>query len=88
MTHREKEARAALAALVDQSAGAEFQVAETFAFFGETEKSFEWLERARTLHDPGIIWSRRDRFLASIVDDPRYRAFLQRLGMPPVSKDD
>jgi TolB-like protein/cytochrome c-type biogenesis protein CcmH/NrfG len=87
-THRVPEARAALAALVDQSTGAEFQVAETFAFFGETEKSLEWLERARTLHDPGILWTRRDPFLASIFADPRYGAFLQQTGMPPVPKDD
>jgi TolB-like protein/Flp pilus assembly protein TadD len=88
VTHHDREARAALAALVAQSTGAEFQVAETYAFFGETEKSFEWLERARTLHDPGILWIRRDPFLVSIVSDPRYGASLQRLGMPPVSKDD
>jgi len=35
----------------------EFQVAETYAFFGQAEKSFEWLERARTLHDPSLIWT-------------------------------
>jgi adenylate cyclase len=88
VTHHDQEAWAALAALVAQSAGSEFQVAETYAFFGETDKSFEWLERSRTLHDPGIIWSRRDPLLASIVGDPRYRAFLQQVGMPPVPKDD
>ena len=88
VTHRDQEARAALAALVAKSAGSEFQVAETFAFFGETDKSFEWLDRARTLHDPGIIWSRRDPLLAAIIGDPRYGAFLQQLGMPPVPKDD
>ena len=88
VTHRDPEARAALAALVAHSAGSEFQVAETYAFFGETDKSFEWLERARTLHDPGIIWSRRDPFLASIAGDPRCRALLQQAGMPPVPKDD
>jgi TolB-like protein len=88
VTHRDQEARAALAALVAKSAGSEFQVAETYAFLGEIDKSFEWLERARTLHDPGIIWSRRDLLLASIVGDPRYRAFLQQMGMPPVLKED
>jgi TolB-like protein/cytochrome c-type biogenesis protein CcmH/NrfG len=88
VTHRDQEARAALATLVAQSAGSEFQVAEAYGFFGETDKSLEWLERARTLHDPGIIWSRRDPLLASIIGDPRYRAFLQQAGMPPVPKDD
>jgi len=88
VTHHDQEARAALAALVAQSTGSEFQVAETYAFFGETDKSFEWLQRSRSLHDPGIIWTRRDPLLASIVGDPRYRAFLQQVGMPPVPKDD
>ena len=88
VTHHDREARAALAALVAESVGAEFQVAETYAFFGETEKSFEWLERARTLHDPGILWIRRDPLLASIVADPRYSALLQQMAMPQVSKDD
>jgi TolB-like protein/Tfp pilus assembly protein PilF len=88
VTHHDREARAALVALVAESTGAEFQVAETYAFFGETEKSLEWLEKARTLHDPGIIWTRRDPFLVSIAGDPRYGAVLQRMGMPPVSKDD
>jgi TolB-like protein/cytochrome c-type biogenesis protein CcmH/NrfG len=88
VTHHDQEARAALAALVAQSTGSEFQVAEAYAFFGETDKSFEWLQRCRSLHDPGIIWTRRDPLLASIVGDPRYRAFLQQVGMPPVPKDD
>ena len=87
-THHPKEAQAALAALLSQSQGSEFQVAETYAFFGETNKSFEWLEKARTLHDPGIIWTRRDFLLASIVSDRRYGAFLERIGMPPVPQDD
>lgn len=88
VTHHEREAQAALAALVAQSVGSEFQVAETYAFFGQTEKSFEWLERARTLHDPGLLWTRHDALLASIMTDRRYGAFLKRVGMPPVSKDD
>jgi TolB-like protein len=87
LTHRNQEAQIALAALVAQSAGSEFQVAETYAFFGESDKSFEWLEQART-RDPGIMWIRRDVLLASIVDDPRFGAFLQQLGIPPVPKDD
>jgi TolB-like protein/tetratricopeptide (TPR) repeat protein len=88
VTHHDPEARAALATLVEHSAGSEFQIAETYALFGERDKSLEWLERARTLHDPGIIYTRRDPLLVSIVGDPRYRALLERTRMPPVSKDD
>jgi TolB-like protein len=87
-THRVTEAQAAFAALVAQSQGSEFQVAETYALFGETDKSFHWLEQARTLHDPGIIYVRRDFLLRSLMSDPRYPALLQRLDMPPAPKDD
>jgi tetratricopeptide (TPR) repeat protein len=88
VTHHDKEARAALAAIVANSQGSEFQVAETYAFFGDKDKAFYWLEQARTLHDPGIIYVRRDFLLAPLMSDPRYAALLKRLGMPPVSKDD
>jgi TolB-like protein/Tfp pilus assembly protein PilF len=86
--HRVHEAQAALAAQAAKPAGSEFQLAETYAFFGETDKSFEWLGRARSGHDPGIIWSRRDPLFASIANDPRYHAFLREVDMPPVPKDD
>ncbi|GAC1460889.1 MAG: hypothetical protein PVS2B3_15570 [Steroidobacteraceae bacterium] len=88
VTHHEREARAALATLLTRSAGSEFQTAEAFAFLGQADKSFEWLERARSLHDPGIIWIRRDPLLASITPDPRFGALLKELGMPPVPQDD
>ena len=87
-THHDKEARAALAAIVANSPGSEFQVAETYAFFGDKDQAFYWLEQARTLHDPGIIYVRRDFLLAPLMSDPRYAALLKRLGMPPVSKND
>src|SRR5439155_5117967 len=86
-THHDKEARAALAAIVANSPGSEFQVAETYAFFGDKDQAFYWLEQAR-LHDSGIIYVRRDFLLAPLMSDPRYAALLKRLGMPPVSKDD
>jgi len=82
------EAQAALQALLPKSAGAEFQVAEVYGFFGDTEKAFEWLDRAVTQHDPGIIYLRRDALLARLEGDPRYGALLRRVGMPPVPKDD
>ena len=79
--------RAALADLVAHSSGAEFQVAEAYAFFGDTERAFEWLEKARTLHDPGVVWVRHDSLFASIAGDPRFAAYLKRLGLPPDRND-
>jgi TolB-like protein/Tfp pilus assembly protein PilF len=86
--HRLAEARAALKALMAKSTGSEFQVAETYGFFGDTEQALAWLDRAVTLHDPGIVWLRRDALLAGVEADSRYAALLTRLRMPPVPKDD
>jgi len=85
---RRREAQAALQALLAHSEGAEFQVAETYGFFGDTEKAFEWLDRAVTQHDPGILYLKRDALLVRLEADPRYPALLKRTGMPPVAKDD
>jgi TolB-like protein/Tfp pilus assembly protein PilF len=81
--NRSKDAQAALAALVANSAGSEFQVAETYAYLGQADKAFEWLDKAVKLHDPGVIWVRRDALMRSIVADPRYGAFLKRMKFPP-----
>ncbi len=80
--HRLKDAQAALASLVAHPNGGEFQIAETYAFLGQPDKAFEWLENARLQHDPGIIWTRNDPLLDSISADPRFSAFLQSVNMP------
>ena len=82
------DAKATLKALVAKSTGSEFQVAETYGFLGDIGQAFAWLDRAVTLHDPGIIWLRRDALFPGIEADPRYGALLARVGMPPVPKDD
>ncbi len=74
--------QAALKALLAQSSGAEFQVAETYAFLGQTDKAFEWLDNARNRHDPGVVWVRGDPLLRSIVKDPRFGVFLRSVNLP------
>ena len=69
--------------LVAQSKGSEFQVAEAYAYFGDTDQAFHWLERARTQHDPGLIIVRRDPLLKSLERDPRYAVFLASIGLTP-----
>jgi hypothetical protein len=46
------------------------------------------LEKARTLHDPGVIYFRRDALLESVAKDPRFDAFRERLGVPAVAHGD
>ncbi len=79
---RQKEAQAALDELLANSAGGEFQMAETYAFFGQKDKAFQWLDSARDRHDPGIIWTRSDPMLDSINSDPRFADFLKSVHLP------
>jgi len=57
-----------------------FQIAEVYAWRGETDKAFEWLETAYHQHDRGLTQLRFDPLLAHLRADPRYRVMLQRLG--------
>jgi len=79
---RASDAKAALEKLVENSAGSEFQVAETYAYFGDVDAAFAWLDRAVELRDPGIQWLRSDPLLRSLTRDPRYAALLRRLNLP------
>jgi TolB-like protein len=76
------EANQALATLLTRSDGSEFQIAETFAYFGDADKAFVWLDRAID-HDPGIQWVRGDPLMKSIVADPRFADLLRRLNLRP-----
>ena len=80
---RTADATAALAAQVKQAAGSEFQLAETYAYFGDADKAFHWLDQSVRSHDPGIQWLRGNPFLKSLTADPRYAALLHRLKLPP-----
>ena len=49
------EADAALARLIESSADtAAYQIAEVYAYRGEKDRAFEWLERARRQRDSGL----------------------------------
>jgi TolB-like protein/Flp pilus assembly protein TadD len=80
--HRGADAAAALKTLLADSAGSEFQIGEAYAWFGDSDKAFEWLNKAVT-NDPGILWFRHDPLLAGLVADPRYQAILKRLKLSP-----
>ena len=62
-----------------------YQIAEVYGWRGEKDKALEWLERAYHQHDGGLIYLRHDHYLASLRNEPRYRALLQKLNLPPVS---
>jgi TolB-like protein/Flp pilus assembly protein TadD len=76
------EADAALARLVERSAGtAAYQIAEIHAYRGEKDRAFEWLERARRQRDPGLDSLLIDPLLANLRGDPRWDPFVRTMGL-------
>jgi TolB-like protein/Flp pilus assembly protein TadD len=60
-----------------------FQIAEVYAWRGEPDKAFEWLERAYVQRDAGFAVFKSDPTLKSLWSDARFAVMLKRLGLPP-----
>jgi TolB-like protein/DNA-binding winged helix-turn-helix (wHTH) protein/Flp pilus assembly protein TadD len=56
-----------------------YQIAQVYAYRGQVDEAFRWLEHAYRLHDPGLMWFRTDLKLKSLRGDPRYADLLRRL---------
>jgi TolB-like protein/class 3 adenylate cyclase len=61
---------------------AAFQIAEVYAFRGETDRAFQWLDRAYVQRDSGLSETKGDPLLKNLEHDPRYAAFLKKMGLP------
>jgi tetratricopeptide (TPR) repeat protein len=81
---RKTDADAALAKLIaDHEKDAPYNVAAVYAFRGEADKAFEWLDRAIALQDPGLSELNVDVLFTSLRSDPRWLPFLRKIGMAP-----
>ena len=77
---QKKEADAALADLIAKlPKDAAFQIAEAYAFRGEADSAFEWLDRAFSQRDGGLTEIKGDPLLKSLEHDPRYLEFLKKM---------
>jgi len=56
-------------------------IAMVYAYRGEKDKAFAWLERAFKERDPACILVKAEPLFASLRSDPRYAAFLQRMNL-------
>ena len=78
------QAEEALAELVATDAeGAAFQIAEVYAQWQQPDKAFEWLDRAYSQGDPGIVELYSSVNLASLYSDARFPKLADRIGLPP-----
>jgi tetratricopeptide (TPR) repeat protein len=79
---RVQESDAALNELIKNDAEtAAYQIGEAYAYRGDKDKAFEWLERARRQRDPGLAGLRKDPLLENLHGDPRWNTFLHTMGL-------
>jgi TolB-like protein/class 3 adenylate cyclase/Flp pilus assembly protein TadD len=76
------EAESALRELIGKHAdSAAFQIAGAYAYLGNADQAFNWLDRADTQRDPGLVEVKAEILLHNIYGDPRWRQFLARMGL-------
>jgi len=59
-----------------------YQIAEIYAYRGETDKAFEWLERSYNQRDGGLPSIKGNPLLRNIEKDPRYAVFMKKMRLP------
>lgn len=57
-----------------------FQIAEIYAVRGETDKAFDWLQRAADARDTGVTHMYPDPRFRSLHADPRWQELLHKTG--------
>jgi serine/threonine-protein kinase len=60
-----------------------YQIAQMYAWRGETDRAFDWLGRAAELHDAGLIYLKYDPLLRGLRGDARYATLLKKMDLPP-----
>jgi serine/threonine protein kinase/predicted Zn-dependent protease len=80
---RKAESDAALKQLVDKYAEVDaYGIAEVYAYRGQVDAAFAWLDRAYQQRDCGCTYVKSDLFLKNLRPDPRYKAFLRKMKLP------
>jgi TolB-like protein/DNA-binding winged helix-turn-helix (wHTH) protein len=58
-----------------------YQVGEVYAYRGDLDEAFYWLNRAYEQHDGGLGMVKTDRLLKSLRGDPRYAELLRHMNL-------
>jgi len=78
---RTEESDRALADLIKCGEEWAIQIAMCHAYRQEADQVFNWLDRAYELHDTGLVFVKAHPYLSNVRADPRYAAFLKKIGM-------
>src|SRR5262249_53678247 len=77
------EADATLAELIQKDRDVlAYQVAEVYAWRGEIDKAFEWLQISLENHDTGLLSLNVDPLLQRLRSDPRLAELIRKIGLP------
>jgi TolB-like protein/Tfp pilus assembly protein PilF len=68
--------------LKDQAKRNPFYIAQVYAFRGESDEAFQWLDRAYEQKDVGLSHFKGEVAFKSLEGDPRYKAFLKKMNFP------
>jgi serine/threonine-protein kinase len=80
---QQRESQQALDELIaDFQHSSAYQIAEVYAWRGDRDRAFEWLERAYVGRDAGMTSVKPDVFLRKVRSDPRYPALLKKMNLP------
>ena len=58
-------------------------IASTIAFSGDKNETMKYLEASYRMHDPDLIFIQNEPLFDFLHSDPRYRALVGRMGLPP-----
>jgi TolB-like protein/DNA-binding winged helix-turn-helix (wHTH) protein len=79
----ERDSNAALAELIAKhDSDWAYQIAQAYAFRGESGEALDWLERAYKQRDPGLPSIKTDPLLKILRHDPRYTELLKKMRLP------
>ena len=81
---RKADADAALNALIAKyEKDGPYNIAYAYAFCGNADKAFEWLDKAVAYQDPGLGEIVTENLFDKIHSDPRWLPFLRKIGKAP-----
>ena len=80
---RKVDSDASLARLLTEHAdGSAFEIANVYAFRGQSDEAMHWLERAYVQKDAFLYQVKSYLPLKSLAGDPRFKAFLRKMNLP------
>ena len=79
---KKKEAAEALKNFTDKFQNEwNYLVAELYAYRGEKDKAFMWLESAYKKNDDWLVFLKGDPLLKNLRNDDRYKTFMKKMNL-------